>query len=313
MVGFYSAHSQDFIAEFKKMTLINDSLQNQVIKPLQDSLLKVKNSNPSDVVKLQGQVNILEKDKENLNKKIKDLEKDIAILNKTTVKTERDSLLKLVERLRTNIAELNQKMQDKDVQINTEKQNCEQRAKNERENGKKDILEKLVSCYTNKKFDDLIKTTTKLSVQRDMQFVKNNDTVKLVLSDLETYFIAEELLAKKIDAVQIKNMQIQLGQIKQQSILLDKLKENIEYYKNYNEELKKAINNLVDLDKRKVAGSDTEIRNMKFQNILSELANYMYNYYDYANYPYLSGIVLEIIVRKKPNADANISDLLIKL
>jgi hypothetical protein len=259
-----------------------------------------------------------------LNKKIKDFEKEIAALNKNKVKIERDTLQEQIKRLTAQIDILNQKVSEKDRQIlsekqkgeeklREEKQKYEQRLIEEKEKGKNEVLASLLNIYKNKKFDDLIKTSTKLSVLRDMQLVGDNAEMKSILPDLERYFNAEELLGKRFDAVQIKNAMIQLNQIKQQSTLLDKLKENIEYYKDFNDELKKTIERLVDLDKRKVADGDKEIQEMKFQEILSELSNYMYNYYEYGNYPYLSDIVLEIIKRKKPNADADITDLLRKL
>jgi len=293
---------KELIEEVKNQQTTIDSLQNKVLRPLEN-----------EVSKLQGQIKVLENDKVGLNKKIKDFEKDIAELNKNKIKIERDTLQEQVGRSTTQIAELSQKLSEKDKQISAEKQECEQKLREEKEKSKNEALANLLNTYKNKKFDDLIKTSTKLSVQRDMQLVGDNTEVKPILSDLEKYFNAEELLTKKFDAAEIKNAQIQLSQIEQQSALLDKLKENVEYYKDFNDELKKTIEKLIDLDKRKVADGDTEIQKLKFQEILSELSNYIYNYYDYGNYPYLSDIVLEIIKRKQPNADADIKDLLSRL
>ena len=297
-----SSQCKELIEEVKNQQTTIDSLQNKVLRPLEN-----------EVSKLQGQIKVLENDKVGLNKKIKDFEKDIAELNKNKIKIERDTLQEQVGRSTTQIAELSQKLSEKDKQISAEKQECEQKLREEKEKSKNEALANLLNTYKNKKFDDLIKTSTKLSVQRDMQLVGDNTEVKPILSDLEKYFNAEELLTKKFDAAEIKNAQIQLSQIEQQSALLDKLKENVEYYKDFNDELKKTIEKLIDLDKRKVADGDTEIQKLKFQEILSELSNYIYNYYDYGNYPYLSDIVLEIIKRKQPNADADIKDLLSRL
>ena len=293
---------KELIEEVKNQQMTIDSLQNKVIKALEN-----------ETSKLQGQIKVLEDDKIGLNKKIKDFEKDVADLNKNKVKVERDALQEQAGRSTAQIAELSQQLSEKDKQISTEKQKYEQKLREEKEKGKNEALANLLNIYKNKKFDDLIKTSTKLSVQRDMQLVGDNAEMRPVLSDLEKYFDAEELLTRKFDAAQIKNAQIQLNQINQKSELLDKLKENVEYYKDFNDELKKTIEKLVNLDKRKVADGDAEIQKLKFQEILSELSNYMYNYYDYGNYPYLSDIVLEIIKRKQPNADADISDLLKKL
>ena len=164
-----------------------------------------------------------------------------------------------------------------------------------------------------KSFDDLIKSSSKESVQRDMQLIGNNTEVEQILNDLQTYFNAEELLSKKFDAEQIKNVQTQLSKIKRQSKLLDTLKENVDYYKDFNAALKGTIEKIVNLDKEKSAGGDPEIQKLKRSGVSSILFDYMYNYYDYGNYSYLSNIVLEIIKRKRPNADADITDLLNKL
>jgi hypothetical protein len=50
---------------------------------------------------------------------------------------------------------------------------------------------------------------------------------------------------------------------------------------------------------------------MKKIIVLSEISVYIFNYdFNFTYYPYLSNIVLEIIKRKQPDADADISDLL---
>ena len=310
---FRSVYSQDLIKEIQKLTLANDSLQKQVIRPLKDSILRSTITNASAMSKLQKQINTLEKDKSELNKKIKDLDKVNTELNKIPIKIERDSLLKRVDHLIANVAELNQKNQDQVRLLAEEKLICEQKTKAEKEKGKSEILASLVNAYINKKFDDLIKASTILSVQRDMQIVGSNPEVKPILSELEKYFNVEKLLSEKYDAAQIRNALIQMNQINQKSIFLDKLKDNINNYKIFNDELIKTIEILIDLDKRKVADSDEKIQKMKLNEILTGLTNYMYNYYDHGNYPYLSDIILEIIKRKQPNADEDITDLLRKL
>jgi exonuclease VII small subunit len=299
---FGSAYSQDLIGELQKLTLAKDSLQKQIIRPLQDSISRMNISYNAEISKLQRQIKTLENDKAGLNKKIRNFEKDIVKLNKNNVRIERDTLQKQVESLTAQIAESNQEISEKERQIAEEKENV-----------KNEVLANVINSYKNKRFDNLIKSSTKSSVGRDILFVGNNAEVKPILSDLEKYFDAEELLVKKIDDIQIEKSLIQLNQIEQQSVLLDKLKENIAYYKDFNDELKKIIERLVDLDKLKIAGGDPKIQKLKFNEIVSQLADYMYNYYDYGNYPYLSDIVLEIIKRKKPDADADITDLLRKL
>ena len=212
-----------------------------------------------------------------------------------------------------SIGWLKTQLAEKDKQISIVKQRGEQKAQQTGEQSRQEVLAGITNLYKNKSFDDLIKFSTKESVLLDMQLVGNNAEIKPILNDLLVYFNAKELLAKKFDIAVIKNTQSQLAQVKRQSVLLDKLKENIDSYQDFNNELKRTINNLTNLDTRKSADGDAEIQKLKFNEIISELANYMYNYYDYGNYPYLSDILLEIVKRKHSNADVDISDLLKKL
>jgi len=295
------------------LTLDNNRLQEQVIKPLRDSILHLSDANDIKMSELQEKVNALEKDKNALNKTIDKLEKTIDDLNKNKVKNERDSLHKQVERLTANLARLDQENQDKERQRIEDKQirDEETRAKIEKE--KYEVLANVVNGYKNEKFDDLIKSSNLLSVQRDKQLVGYDAETKQVLSDLEAYFYAEIMLANKIDVERIKNALTQLNEIKQQSELLDKLKKNVKYYEMFNYELKKTIGKIVKLDEDYKADEEPQFQVIKFNKILSELEDYKLNFYDYENYPYLSNIIIEIILRKCKNADADINDLLIKL
>lgn len=244
---------------------------------------------------------------------INELKIDLSKLEK--YKTEKKTIDAQFQQKNDSIVLLKTQLSEKDKQIATTKQQGDQKARDEKERGKVEALASIVNSYKNRQFDDLIKSSTKLSVERDRQLVGNNGEVKPILNDLSVYFNAEEWLAKKFDAAAIKNTLTQLNQIKQKSALLDKLKDNLEYYQDFNNALKETIGNLVNLDKRKEAGDDAEIQKLKLQEIATifEVNKYIYNYYDYANYPHLSNIVLEIIKRKQSNADADITDLLQKL
>lgn len=259
-----------------------------------------------DTLSKQNQIKDLRNEVSSLKQKVSDLNKD-------KIKEDRDNLQTKVDSLNKVISKQNQIIAGKDMQIVNEKTNAKTTADNARNDGKAEALTSIVNSYKNRLFDDLIKSSTKESVARDMQLVGNNPELKPVLNDLQIYFNAQELLSKKFDAVQVKNAQTQLSPIKYQSKLLNVLKDNVEFYQDFNTALKETISKLVDLDKQTSASGDSEIQKMKFKDIVNDLADYMYNYYDYAKYPYLSDIVLEIIKRKRSNADADITDLLIKL
>ena len=208
---------------------------------------------------------------------------------------------------------LNQTIADKENQITIDKGNAKTAADNAKNEGRVEAFTSTVNFYKNRPFDELIKSSTKESIAREIQLLGNNPEIKLVLNDLQIYFNALVLLSEKFDSIKIKNAQTQLNQIKHQSKLLEALKNDVEFYQDFNTALKEAINKLVNLDKFKLAGGDSEIQKLKFNDIVTILTDYIYNYYDYAKYPYLSDIMLEIIKRKQPNADADIIDLLKKI
>ena len=313
--GFYSAHSQDLIKEIKALNskIVSDSLQKNVIEPLLDSIAFLNNTYVTELSKMQIQTKALEKDTTDLNKKIKDFEKIIGELNKNTVKKERDSLQKQVAALDATIAALNLKIIQSEGQIVEEKRMAEVRAKKEKENGRRELLDPLTNSYIKSSFDSLINSITQETIKRDIQLIGNNDTVKIIMSDLNTYFKGHAMLSNQFDAAQLEKLDSQLTKIKRPSNLLVKLKNNIKNYKMYNDELKKTIKYIIDLDERTLAGGVPKLEKKKLDEVLPELLTYMYDYYGYSNYPYLSNIVLEILKRKKMSADEPLIDLLGRL
>lgn len=254
-----------------------------------------------------------------LQKLIKDLRKEVSSekqevlkLNKNKILGERDSLQKQVDSLIDEISIQVKTIAAKDSLIKEESVKAKTLADKAKNDGKAEILASIVNTYKNRPFDDLIKSSTKASVARDIQLLGNNTEVKTVLNDLLIYFNALELLSKKFDPVQIKTAQTQLGQINRPSKLLDALREDVMFYQDFYIELKETMNKIIFLDGYESADDDSEFQKSKLDKIIIIL-DYMYDYYDFAKYPYLSDILLEIIKRKQPNADANISDLLMKL
>ena len=204
---------------------------------------------------------------------------------------------------------------ERDKQIIIEKQKVEQKAKEENENGKNEILSIIINRYKSQSFDLLLKSSTKQSIERDLLLFQGIPDVRLLLIDMEKVFHAKELLDNQLDASQIKILQIEVGQIKRESVVLGKLKEIISNYQTINKGLKEAVERIIALDKRElVSGMSNEIRKKKLDKILAEFSFFIFNYeFNFLDYPYLSDIILEIIKRKQPNADADISNLLNKL
>lgn len=281
---------------------------------------KLKNDLQTEKIFFYDLSDTYKKDTLALQKQIKDLRNEVSIekqkvsdLNKNKIKEERDNLQMKVDSLNVVISKQNQTISDKVKQIANEKANAIITADNAKNEGRVEAFTSTVNFYKNRPFDELIKSSTKESIAREIQLLGNNLEIKLVLSDLQIYFNALELLSEKFDSIKIKNAQTQLNQIKHQSKLLEALKNDVEFYQDFNTALKEAINKLVNLDKFKLAGGDSEIQKLKFNDIVTILTDYIYNYYDYAKYTYLSDIMLEIIKRKQPNADADIIDLLKKI
>ena len=295
--GVSSAYSQDCLDKVAKQAVVIDSLQ-KVIKDANNQFNNLMTTTQTTQKALSDTIKSLRSDLSGLEK-YKSQKKYID----TQLKTKNDS-----------IALLQTQLLNKDKQIATIEQQGVQKAQQEKERGKRETLTNHVNTYK-KPFNDLIKSSSKESVQRDMQLVGNDAEVKHILNDLQIYFNVKELLTMKFDAVQIKNAQTQIEQIKQESALLDKLKETVGNYQIFNDGLKEMIGKLVALDNREsVAGMGNEIQKQKFNKIMSEISTYIFNYdFNFIDYPYLSDIVLEIIKRKQPNADADVTDLLKKL
>ncbi len=307
----YSTYTQDMNLEIRKLKIANDSLQKEVIKPLNDSIFGLKN----EVLTLYRQKNTCEESKGELIKKYEILQNNNTDLNLSKVKNERDSLQIKVVSQNTKLTELNQIISDKDNQILELKKSCDENARIQKEKGKQEIISVVIKNYKDVEFDHLVKSSTIQSVAQDMELVGSNNEVMGISKDLQNYFIAEELLSNKLDTIQIKNSQAQLKQTSRQSESLSNLKILLENYKIFNDGLKETIKNIVALDNREmVTGMGESVQKHKKNKILAELSSFIFDYdFNFTDYPYLSAIVLEINKRKQPNADADISDLLSKL
>ena len=289
----YSQITQEmYDKKVEEITLLKKQLadasinQNNVVENLQSSIKSLQESNSE----LRSKLSSLEEFKSQK----KEIEDRIAANN-------------------NQINVLENQLKEKDKQIEKKEKEGIQKAKLEYERGKSDALATVLNFYKNHRFDDLIKASTHESVSRDMQLVGNYPEVKQVLNELQIYFNAKKLLSEKFEANQLGNVKMQLDEIKTKSSLLIVLKDEVDFYQDFNDAFKKTIKKIITLDNSKWAGNDEGIQKSKFNDIVTILADYMYNYYDYNNYPYLSDLVLEIIKRKKLNADADISDLLKKL
>ena len=305
---FSEAYTQDLIKEIQKLTLVNDSLQKQVIKPLNDSILRLNSSLGIEITKLNKQI----KKENELIKKINILESNIAELNKNTSKIAIDNLSAKNDTLNEKIAELNNIIIVKNSEIIKEKENGVKKAIQEKEKGKQEVLSQIIQNYSIP-FDELIKISTLKTVDRDMSLVGNNKEVQKILLNLQRYLNSEKVLNDKFDEKKVKDAKAQLLSIEQTDSSVLKLTERLSDYKLCSDALKTTINEILEIDKTKTAVTDKS-RNDKLLSILDRLASYIRNYsFNFIDYPYLNEIVLEIINRKQKDPNTDITDLNSKL
>ena len=288
-----TAYLQDLVEVNRNLILANDSLQRQVISPLQDNISRLNTA----VINLNRQIEKLEKDTTNLNKKIRNLET-------RRVTAERDELRVQIRALIVDTTELNRKIleQEKQIEIIRQDRYAE---------GQQNVYHQIVQTY-NRSFDELISFSTKQSVERDLSLVANNETAKKKLQNLQKYFTAKQILSERFNE---QSVNVALNEIRdiEQSQLVKNLVEKLEDYKSYNDVLRMRINNIIDIDKRFTGGDCDDSQSRKLQHILLDLSWYFRNYPNFTEYPYLSDIILEIMRRKQGNADRPIDDLLRKL
>jgi hypothetical protein len=255
-----------------------------------------------EIKRYQEQISLFQRNSTDFQNKIKALQRDFAEITK--FKQEKQDIQLQLRQKDEHIHKLQIELSTKDTQL-SEKY----------EEGKQVAFSNIIDGYRGKSFDDLIRSTTKWSVQRDLSLVGNKSEIKRVLSDLEKYFNAKALLEEKFNTRQIEDAKKQLQSIIQDSQLLDQLKENIEQYQNFTIGLKERIERIIALDNSEgVFSAGEDVKKQKHYKILSEISRYIFNYdFNFTDYPYLSHIVLEIFKRKQPNPDADVSDLLNKV
>lgn len=315
-----SAKSQDLITELKKLTLENDSLKNQIIKPIRNQFKESIEKNNGEILILKSKLNALDKDTVTLKKKILDLNKEIIDLNKNKLTLEnlklQDQIKLLTEKNNAlnliNIKNINL-IADKDIKIKDV-------AIKEKENGKNEFLNIIINTYKNKKIDDIISFSTMKGIERDQRLVGNNSEVSEILTDLETYFKAKELFNQKFDLNQSNLFKSKLIQIKWESVLIKNLIEKLENYNTLSIKLKESITSISIYDdksnKKYIIGEGVNktTRQLKLNLIFSDLLPFVFDYdLKYDDYPYLFDIVLDVIKRKQSNTDEDISDLFKKI
>jgi hypothetical protein len=330
------AQQDNFIEIFEQKVLQIDSLKKLVslkedsvqllkgnyikdLKIFKDSIILLKRE--SDELK---NLRITSEDKEESIKKYELENKKLEKENKTC-RTDLEKLEKYRAEIGIHESQMKQKsdsitvlsksVSDKEKLLLDEKKRSVQIAILEKENGKNEALASVIKTYKNQSFENLIKSSTQLSVRRDSELLGVNSEVKPIIEDLMKYFSSKDIFEHKYDPLKIKYAQDQIKTIYQKSESIENINELVENYQTVNEGLKEVIERIIALDNREsVIELSKEVRNQKFNKIMTEISAYVFDYdFNFSDYPYLSEVVLEILKRKQPNPDADISDLLKKL
>lgn len=234
--------------------------------------------------------------------KISELENDIEI-----TKQEHDSIIKIQK---TQIKNLGLDLQ-KTIRRNSGKvQEAERRVKDQ-------FLDNISQTYlSNNNFDDLINSSNIQSLQRDRYLLGNklstNKRLKQIFDDLKVYYTSIALLDQPFNETGVKTARQKLSAIKTKSKLIPELNENLEYYQDTYQGFTDCIDAIKSIDlKGMVNGKGRPIEMIKYNNIVSEISNYIKSYgLTYSNFPYISEILFKIIDKKYRNVDANIQTLL---
>ena len=307
------AFSQDYLVDkVIKMGVQIDSLtkainiekeySTQKLKLANDSITKIITTTKIESSNLSGKIEMLEKDTAFLNKEIQRLGKENFAKLEVQLKQKSDSINNLREKNR------NQDSINKAASILSVKKEQEKYTE-----GQKDVLDKICEEYKSKEFDELIKSSTKQSIERDLVIIINDTIAKQKLQNLQKYFNAKGMLDNKFDEQEQQNAESQLKSLNEKSDLVEKLKTTIKDYKLCNEALKKTLVKIQDIDKKFISVDDNS-QNTKLRDILVQQAWFFRNYhFNFTDYPFLSDVVLETMKRKQKDANADINDLLLKL
>ena len=288
--------SQDYLDKIAKQAVEIDSLKRE--------LKSVKDQANKGFENLEETIN-------RLNRIIKVFQVDSAEVHK--FKSVKMTLEKQLMQYADSLHQLRFVLSTKEQEIIICNQRVEKEALESYNKGQEVVFSHFSEIYNSaKSFDDLIRSFTELSLERDLALFVNNKTAEQKLRDMQRYFAAKKILEESYNAQTLAMIYNRLDSLQQTSDLLDNLKTNLDDYKQCYDALEKTIVKIIEIDSSEIANND-EIRKFKLDRIISELSSYIFNYnINMSDFPYLSDIILEIIKRKQTNANADISDLLKK-
>lgn len=233
------------------------------------------------------------------------------LVNFKKQRKEFDQILKVKQ---DSILHLEELLSLKEKNIENERQNCIQRAKQEGQKGRQEVLLLLSNYYKGKTFDELVNNLTKQTIDRDYTLLQDMADVRALLVEIKKCHYAKEVLDSRYDRRSIDSATAQLLTVQRGSMLANDLREILSNYKVMNDGLKKSIMKIRDLDSIRVKELPQALQKEKSDRINMEVSSYIFNYgLKLEEYPYLASVVLELLRRKRQNPDNPIEDLLEKL
>lgn len=322
IVGFMNAFcQQDCFERIESLTEekirlkhINDSLQ-KAAKSLENKLAIMQ----SDTVKLGKQLRSLQSQ----NALIARYQDSIDILNNKTkeVKTLKDKLAKEVKKNRSVKEEkikLEQtvKLLKDTIRLKNDGMVRLEKAKTAavlqaKEEGYAVALN-VVENFFNKDFDLLAQIVNRNMLNQFGDIV-HNKSVKVKIAHLKTFVVASEALSQRYSKDIVDMSLHQLATIPT-TPGVEALRTKLNDYKLCNDALKETllkIQNYNDKTGKTFFDSDKEIKRTK---IMTYLSDYIYNYeFNFTDYPYLAGIVIEVMNAIYRDSDTNIKGIIDKL
>src|SRR5690606_8169533 len=218
-----------------------------------------------EIDSLKRAIQIEKGNQQQLSSAYRDLKDSLAVLviglsHVESLKADKQIQETQLQNSRDSIASLQSTLAEKEKQVSAERQKREQEAKEEKEKGKNEILAHIINHYNNKSFDALLSSSAILSLSSNLQLIDSSMRIDIIVSDLEKYFQAKELLSHRFNEDKIKNALNQLHQIKQESESLEKLRGTVENYQIFDDGFEEMINRIIKLDNDEVvAGLGAEI------------------------------------------------------
>ncbi len=180
---------------------------------------------------------------------------------------------------------------------------------------KKNLLLKISASYSGNTLEYLIKNLNKISVKRDgellIEELKNNSLLKKKFEKLLAYFESEQLLHNRYEEAAVNLAIKKVEQIRDSSVSIRKLNNNLKYYGKRYEGFNECINQINEIDRDGNAGTNQVIKEKKIKRISYEVAKYIKDYQlTYHNCPYISEVLIRIIDNKMRNPDKNINEII---